>query len=738
MKDSHPLQASRLSKLATAKRESLYRDVGGDQKLMHEVVSAACAAPVPDVQSEVPGGGLPNNRIPALASFLPMTTASRSSNLLGQGGAANNGELSSASSAASPTLGGNTATSGRSRPAPGAGAAASWESSGTPRLHPRAAAAISTGQRSDAVGVSVERSETGSCRQSKSQIFRDSDAANAASASRTSLASGLAMGVTPPAAAAAVANASPPTGNSEIGPDVGVSPQHVEQHSLLAPSASHAGSNQATAPPAAPPDPDSIPNDAAELHTLPDGAVGRRAPANPLNSPLVAKLVGGKRKRHPKVKDPKLVNNPLRGRLLVCISTTALLFWIFMWELLYNYTSYNGRCVSPVYYPSYTLKTEDERAPFVVRYGYGGCDHNLGALAKPRAALGKRAGDKGWPLDLVPNGSAGSSNAEWDSPNPRIFRALGGLETNYIRNYGELFRLFTSMYLHGGWLHILINISCQIQMFWIIEPDWGFLRTTLLFFIGGITGSLLSAVADPCNITVGSSGAMYALLAALIPYCLEYWKSIPRPVCILIFMIVVLIIGIVTGLSGFTDNYAHMGGCVGGILWGFASITTVSACDKCTLGERMATTPPFSWCVPKKTQTKLLQRAQQRKAEAVRRRKVQLANKKKAGGARGKAMYAVKMRLQEEGRPPCKMSFREWVVRGTAAAGLIAFWVVMFLYLLDSKLYKKYPPPGQLKFEGWLFCKCGTIVYQAKQTIGNLGKFWCFSSQKDVDFYLKP
>lgn len=65
-------------------------------------------------------------------------------------------------------------------------------------------------------------------------------------------------------------------------------------------------------------------------------------------------------------------------------------------------------------------------------------------------------------------------------------------------------------------------------------------------------------------------------------------------------------------MSGFTDNYAHIGGCVGGILYGFATITTVSACDKCTLGERLATTKPFSYCISKETQRKLLEAADAR------------------------------------------------------------------------------------------------------------------------------
>ncbi|OEH80626.1 rhomboid-like protease 4 [Cyclospora cayetanensis] len=389
-----------------------------------------------------------------------------------------------------------------------------------------------------------------------------------------------------------------------------------------------------------------------------------------------------------------------------------------------------------VQYPDYKIDKVEDRAPMVIRYGYGACQYNLGSLAYPRVAVGNSAGDKGWPTDLVKNGSSGSHSASWDSPNGRILSAFGGLETNLMRNYGESWRVFTSMYLHGGFLHICINLLCQIQSLWMLEPDWGLWRTALLFFVGGVSGNLLSAVADPCNITVGSSGAMYALMGALIPYCVEYWKTIPRPCCILIFFIIVLLIGILTGMSGFTDNYAHIGGCVGGILFGFATITTVAACDKCTLGERMATTKPFSYCVPKNTQERLLQMAEARKTEAMNRRRAGAMRKKKAGGARGKAIRVVKMQVEEQGRPPCKMALREWIVRIACVAGLITYWAALFVALLNESVYKDYEPPGQLKFEGWLYCKCGIIKYEARQTTWNKGMFWCFGNDQDANFYL--
>ncbi|CDJ64140.1 rhomboid-like protease 4, putative [Eimeria necatrix] len=123
-------------------------------------------------------------------------------------------------------------------------------------------------------------------------------------------------------------------------------------------------------------------------------------------------------------------------------------------------------------------------------------------------------------------------------------------------------------------------------------------------------------------------------------------------------------------------------------------------------------------------------------AEAVKRRKLEIASKKKASGARGKAIRAVKLRVEEEGRPPCKMAAREWVVRISCFAALTAFWVSLFVVLLEENSYRHYEPPGQLKFEGWLYCKCGYIKYVARQTTWNLNMFWCFGNETDANFYL--
>ncbi|ANQ08577.1 Rhomboid-like protein [Plasmodium coatneyi] len=471
------------------------------------------------------------------------------------------------------------------------------------------------------------------------------------------------------------------------------------------------------------------------LHTLPSGAVERRAPLNPFASPILGKYRRKKKNAKVKVKDPRLNNNPLVGRLIVCISSTAILFWVFFAEMIFNYNTFNGRCISKVLYPIYTESVIKKREPFYVFLGYGACEYNLEENASDRHFIGTKASDKGWPTNKVEHNADGRGDSSWDSVNTRVYNQLGGLNTNYIRNYGEIYRLFWSVYLHGGFMHIIFNVICQIQILWMIEPDWGFLRTLLLFFISGVTGNLLSAVCDPCGVTIGSSGSLYGLIGALFTYHIEYWKTIPRPCSVLIFMVVVIIFGIFIGMFGYTDNYAHMGGCLGGILYGFATITTVSAADKCTLGERMLTSPPFSWFLSNETKELINAKAKEKKIRGENYRKKQIANKVHKEDAFHVMMALMKKRINDEGRPPCRMKMREWIVRITAASALIIMWIVLFIYLLNETAYKSYTPMGQIKFTGVHTCFCCEVTKEKFPYISVGNFYWCFTNEDATKYY---
>lgn len=74
-------------------------------------------------------------------------------------------------------------------------------------------------------------------------------------------------------------------------------------------------------------------------------------------------------------------------------------------------------------------------------------------------------------------------------PEPQTLWDLGGLNIDRIRNNGEAFRLFWAMWMHSGWIHIAFNILSQVQYFFMFEPDWGFWKCLIIFWVSGITGA---------------------------------------------------------------------------------------------------------------------------------------------------------------------------------------------------------------------------------------------------------
>jgi membrane associated rhomboid family serine protease len=78
--------------------------------------------------------------------------------------------------------------------------------------------------------------------------------------------------------------------------------------------------------------------------------------------------------------------------------------------------------------------------------------------------------------------------------------------------------IFTSMFLHGGWLHILGNML----YLWIfgnnVEDRLGRVPYLLFYLVGGISAALAQVVIDPHSHAplVGASGAIAAALGAYI------------------------------------------------------------------------------------------------------------------------------------------------------------------------------------------------------------------------------
>jgi membrane associated rhomboid family serine protease/Tfp pilus assembly protein PilF len=136
---------------------------------------------------------------------------------------------------------------------------------------------------------------------------------------------------------------------------------------------------------------------------------------------------------------------------------------------------------------------------------------------------------------------------------------------------GEEWRLLTSMFLHGGLFHIFFNMWCLWDLGALCESLYGHATFAAVYLISGIGASLASVWWHPAVPSVGASGAIFGVVGALIAsyYLGEF--SMPRFAVaghlrsVLVFAGYALVFG---AMSGRTDNAAHIGGLVTGLLFG--------------------------------------------------------------------------------------------------------------------------------------------------------------------------
>ncbi len=142
------------------------------------------------------------------------------------------------------------------------------------------------------------------------------------------------------------------------------------------------------------------------------------------------------------------------------------------------------------------------------------------------------------------------------------------------------YQLFTYMFMHGGFIHILFNMMALAFMGPILESVWGQNRFLAFYVITGIGAGIFNILIDlffgvgTFGLMMGASGAVYGVLTAfgiLFPN-MEIMLLIPPIPIKAKYM--VLILGGIALFSGFnaspgdnTAHFAHLGGIVMAILF---------------------------------------------------------------------------------------------------------------------------------------------------------------------------
>jgi membrane associated rhomboid family serine protease len=140
--------------------------------------------------------------------------------------------------------------------------------------------------------------------------------------------------------------------------------------------------------------------------------------------------------------------------------------------------------------------------------------------------------------------------------------------------HGQLYRLVSVTLVHGGFLHLFLNLYALYIVGPIVESIWGkrlFVLFYLLTAIGGSTGSFLFSNAA----SVGASGAIFGLVGVILAGTRAHHPMLDRRARAVVpqlgmFVLINLVFGFVSQAGGLNiDNAAHIGGLLTGLWLGF-------------------------------------------------------------------------------------------------------------------------------------------------------------------------
>ena len=134
----------------------------------------------------------------------------------------------------------------------------------------------------------------------------------------------------------------------------------------------------------------------------------------------------------------------------------------------------------------------------------------------------------------------------------------------YVRN-GEVYRLVACMFLHSGIIHLALNMYSLFIIGPRVEDFFGKKKYIIIYFLSGISASLLSIGLNGNVLSVGASGAIFGLFGALIYFGNSYRGYIGAIVKSQVIPVVVFNLAIGLFLTGI-DLYGHLGGLIGGLL----------------------------------------------------------------------------------------------------------------------------------------------------------------------------
>ena len=128
---------------------------------------------------------------------------------------------------------------------------------------------------------------------------------------------------------------------------------------------------------------------------------------------------------------------------------------------------------------------------------------------------------------------------------------------------GQQWRLVTAGFLHGGLLHIGMNMWVLWDVGAQVEEIYGTARLLVIYWVGSVLGFVFSTLWSP-YLSIGASAGLMGLIGAMIAVGVHHRSALGAAIRgqYIRWTIYMLIIGLLPGLH--VDNAAHVGGLAGG------------------------------------------------------------------------------------------------------------------------------------------------------------------------------
>ncbi|KAL9555981.1 hypothetical protein MBANPS3_002095 [Mucor bainieri] len=171
----------------------------------------------------------------------------------------------------------------------------------------------------------------------------------------------------------------------------------------------------------------------------------------------------------------------------------------------------------------------------------------------------------------------------------------GGNSFNDPSTPDQGYRFISAIFMHSGIVQLVINMLVHIRLGMRVEKRIQSGRYAIIWLVSGIFGYLFGSLFVPHgNVSMGCSVPLMGIMAFLCVDLIRYWHTIAHPVrialCIIVYFVITLAIGLLPGY----DNFSHFGGFIGGTLITLATLPLSSSC-KSSKNEKQSDSSMLIW-----------------------------------------------------------------------------------------------------------------------------------------------